>query len=50
MTTQFLSALIVKEAVLIEWFWGFAVCGDIELEKLTGFGFKLDKSISIALS
>ena len=36
---KFFTALIDKEAVLIQRFWGCAVFGDIEADELYGFGF-----------
>ena len=47
---EFLSPLIEKEPVLIEWFWCYAVFPDIGLEEMTGLGFELYKPEPVPFS
>ena len=48
--SEFLSPLIDKEALLIEWLWGWSESGDIELEELSGFGLQFYEAEAVAFA
>lgn len=47
---EFLTSLIDKEALLIEWLWGWSESRDIELEELSGFGFQFYEAKAVAFA
>jgi len=47
---ELLTALINKEALLIEGFWGWAESSDIELKEVGGFRFQLNEAKAVALA
>ena len=47
---KFFSALIDKQAVLIQRFWFDTVFGDIDFDELDGSGFELYLTITIAFA
>ena len=49
-TGEFLAALVDKESVFIERFWGGTVFSDIELEKMNGLIFQFYESVLISLT
>jgi hypothetical protein len=48
--SEFLTALIDKEALLKGRLWGWPESRDVELEELSGFGLQFDEAEAVALS
>jgi hypothetical protein len=48
--SEFLTALIDKEALLKGRFWGWPESRDIELEELSGSGLQFDEAEAVALA
>ena len=47
---EFLTALIDKEALLIEGLWGWSESRDVELKELSGFGLQFYEAEAVAFA
>ena len=50
MAGELFVALIDKQALLVKWFWVYAILSHIDLKQLASFRFQLNLAVTIALA